>query len=202
MVAHLRLVDEDLAQRVGSGLGFEELPDAPVPAAPVQEMPPSPALQIISKMKPTLKGRAIGILIAHGSDGAVIGNFRSAAADAGAHVKIVAHSVGGICLADGSKLEADAQLAGTPSVLFDAVVIILSAEGVSALQRESAAVDFVREAFNHLKAIAVDQGGQTLLDKAHVKADAGICDSNEVDRFIAAAQTRQWEREMSVRTLA
>lgn len=45
------------------------MPNAPKAAAPVQEMKPSPALQIIGKMKGTLKGGAIGILIADASDG-------------------------------------------------------------------------------------------------------------------------------------
>jgi len=45
------------------------MPDAPVAAAPVREMEPSPALQIIGKMKDTLMGRAIGILIANGDVG-------------------------------------------------------------------------------------------------------------------------------------
>jgi catalase len=70
MVGHLRHIEEDLANRVAAGLAFEKLPDAPVAAVPVQEMKPSPALRIIGKMKDTLKGRAIGILIADGSDGA------------------------------------------------------------------------------------------------------------------------------------
>jgi len=202
MVAHLRHVDEDLAQRVGAGLGFDKLPDAPVSAAPVQEMALSPALQIIGKMKGTLRGRTIGILITQESDGTVIRKLRKAVVDAGASVKIIAPRVGSITLADGSMLMADGQLAGTPSVLFDAVAILLSADGAKALSMESAAVDFLRDAFNHLKAIVLDQGAQALLEKANVWADAGIFGSSDVDRFIVAAQTRQWEREKSVRTLA
>jgi catalase len=201
IVAHLRHIDEDLARRVGSGLGFDKLPDAPMAAAPVQERVPSPALQIIGRMKATLKGRAIGILIAHGSDGYVIAALCKAATDAGASVKIVAPRVGGITLADGSMLMSDAQLSGTPSVLFDAVAIILSSDGTKSLSMESAAVDFARDAFNHLKAIVVDQGGQSLLERANVWADEGIFVSNNIDRFIVAAQTRQWGREKSVRTL-
>ena len=42
-------------------------------------------------------------------------------------------------------LAADGQLAGTPSVLFDAVAVILSDEGSKALSKESAAIDFVRD---------------------------------------------------------
>jgi hypothetical protein len=68
MVGHLRHINEDLAKRVANGLELEELPTAPASARPVRDMPLSPALQIIGKMKDTLEGRAIGILIAEGSD--------------------------------------------------------------------------------------------------------------------------------------
>ena len=120
----------------------------------------------------------------------------------GATVKIVAPKVGGVKLANGSMLAVDGQLAGTPSVLFDAVAIILSDEGAKTLSMESAAIDFVRDAFGHLKAIAVDKGGEALLKAANVPQCAGIVDSNDKDAFIAAAKTRQWDREKSVRTLA
>ncbi len=202
MVGHLRHIEEDLAKRVAAGLAFDKMPDAPVAAAPVQEMKPSPALQIIGKMKDTLMGRAIGILIADGSDGAVIERIKKAATDAGATVKIVAPKVGGAKLADGSMLAADGQLAGTPSVLFDAVAVILSDGGAKALSKESAAIDFVRDAYGHLKAIAVDKGGQALLKMANVGQDAGVMDTNDKDAFITVAKTRQWDREKSVRTLA
>ena len=202
MVGHFRHIEEDLANRVAAGLGFDKMPDAPVAAAPVLEMEPSPALQTIGKMKDTLMGRAIGILIADGSDGAVIKKIKKAATNAGASVKIVAPKVGGAKLADGSMLAADGQLAGTPSVLFDAVAVILSNEGAKALSMESTAIDFVRDAFAHLKAIAIDQGGRALLKTAHVGQDAGIVDTNDTSAFSAAAKTRQWDREKSVRTLA
>lgn len=202
IVGHLRHIDEDLARRVAAGLAFDKMPDAPPTAAPVQKMEPSPALQIIGKMKDTLMGRAIGILIADGLDGAIIKKIKKAVTDAGASVKIVAPKVGGAKLADGSMLPADGQLAGTPSVLFDAVAIILSDEGAKSLSKESAAIDFVRDAFGHLKAIAADKGGQVLLKTANIGQDAGVVDVSNKDAFIAAAKTRQWDREKSVRTLA
>jgi len=195
MVGHLRHIDEDLARQVTAGLGLDKIPDAPVAAAPVQDLPPSPALQIIGKMKDTLAGRAIGILVANGSDGVAVENIKNAAKNAGAAVKIVASKVGGVNLTDGSMLAADGQLAGTPSVLFDAVAVILSGEGAKVLSMESAAIDFVRDAFGHLKAIAVDEGGQTLLKIANVGKDAGIVNASGIDAFIAAAKTRQWDRE-------
>ena len=202
MVGHMRNIDADLANRVAAGLGLEAMPEAPVPAAPVQDMPPSPALQIIGKMKDTLDGRAVGILIADGSDGAAIKKITKAATDAGASVKIVAPKVGGATLADGSRLAADGQVGGMPSVLFDAVAVILSDAGAEALSMEGAAIDFVRDAFGHLKAIAVDQGGQALLDVANVPTDPGVVNVTDQKGFVAAAKTRQWDREKTVRTLA
>ncbi len=202
MVGHLRHIEEDFAKRVAAGLGFDNMPDAPVAAASVQDMKPSPALRVIGNMKDTLKGRTVGILIADGSDGGVIKNIKKAATDAGAGVKIIATKVAGAKLADGSMLPADGQLAGTPSVLFDAVAIILSDEGVKALSKEGAAIDFVRDAFGHLKAIAIDKGGQALLKIANIGQDAGVVEAANTNAFIAAAKTRQWEREKSVRTLA
>jgi catalase len=201
MVGHLRNINEDLAQRVAQELGFDKMPDAPVPAVPVQEMDPSPALQTIGKMKDTLEGRKIGILIADGSDGAAIKNVKKASMAAGASVKIVAPKVGGAILADGSKMVADGQLAGTPSVLFDAVAVILSEEGAMLLSKESDAIDFVKDAFAHLKAIAVDNGGRKLLEIAKVERDDGIVDAGDRDSFINAAKTRKWDREKSVRKL-
>ncbi len=202
MVGHLRHIDEDLAKRVAAGLALAKMPAAPKAAAPVLKMHTSPALQIIGKMKDTLVGRAIGILIADGSDGDVIKKIQKAATDAGASVKIVAPKVGGAKLAGGAMLAADGQLAGTPSVLFDAVAVIVSGEGAKTLSMEGAAIDFVRDAFAHLKAIAVDKGGQALLKMANVGQDAGVVSTNDKDAFIAAAKTRQWDREKSVRTLA
>ena len=203
MVGHLRHIDANLAQRVATGLAFDKLPDAPVIAVPVQQTKRSPALQIIGKMKDTLKGRAIGILAADGSDGTVIKKIKQAATDAGATVKIIAPKVGGVKLADGSRLAADGQLAGTPSVFFDAVAILLSDEGAKTLAKEMRfAIDFVRDAFGHLKAIAVDSGGQAFLKAANVSPDGGIVDANNKDVFISAAKTRQWQREKFVRTSA
>ena len=187
---------------MADALALEPLPEAPASAIPVQEREPSPALQIIGKMKDTLEGRTIGILVADGSDASAIKAISKAATDAGATVKIVAPKVGGAKLSDGGLLPANGQLAGMPSVMFDAVAVILSHEGAAELLNESAAIDFVRDAFGHLKAIAFDAGAQALLQKAQIEMDAGVVDAADKKAFIAAAMTRQWDRENSVRILA
>jgi catalase len=202
MVGHLIHIDRDLAARVAAGLGLKSMPKAPVAAAVVTDSSPSAALQIIGKMKDTFEGRCIAILISDGSDGGAVASIKKAAEDEGASVKIVAPRVGGAKMADGSRLAADGQLAGTSSVLFDAVAVILSASEATGLCKEGAAVDFVRDAFGHLKAIAVDEGGQALLMAAGIEPDAGVVAATNTKAFISAAKTRQWNREPRVRTLS
>ena len=202
IVGHLRHIDEKLASRTASALGMNKLPAAPQSAVPVMDLPPSPALRTIGNMKDTLMGRTIAILVMDGSDGILINGLKKAAEDAGADAKIIAPRIGGIKLADGSAMDADGQLPGSPSVLFDAVAVVIPEEGAKALLNESSAVDFVRDAFVHLKAIAVDKGGRALLSGANIKPDAGLVEAAETALFIAAAKTRQWDREKNVRTLA
>ena len=68
---------------------------------------------------------------------------------------------------------------------------------------ESAATDFVANAFVHLKAIGFTAEAQPLLDRANVQPDAGIVDlKSGAETFLPPARTRQWDREPTVRMLA
>ena len=202
VVGHLLHIDPDLAQRVANGLGMDALPPAPPTAAPVQDLALSPALRTIERMKPTLQGRSVGILVADGSNGDTVATLRKALEKVGASVKIVAPKVGGATLRDGTRLLADGHLAGTPSTVFDAVASVLTSAMGEQLSREAAAVDWFRDAFGHLKAIAAGKGSQALLKAAGIEPDAGVLDPADVQGFISAAQTRQWAREPKVRALA
>jgi len=195
IVGHIRHVDEDLARRVADSLGLERLPAPPPAAAPTIDMPPSPALQIIGKMKDTLAGRVIGVLIDDGSDAKTIDAVRKAVAAENATVKLVASRRGGIKLSGGTTTDADGQLAGTPSVVFDAVALVLSTDGAKKLAEDPGALEFVRDAFHHLKAIGHDQGGAELLRHAGVETDPGVVMLSNLKAFIRAAKTRQWGRE-------
>ena len=202
IVGHLIHINPNLATRVADGLAMSTMPSAPLSGAPVKDMAVSPALQLIGKMKDTLEGRRVAILVNDGSDGELIAALKSAAKAAGAQVKIVAPKVGGVKLMDGLTLPADGQLAGTPSVMFDAIAVVLSKSGAQALLNEAAAIDFVRDAFGHLKAIALDSGGQMLFNKAGLTDDRSVVSASNTAAFFSAAKTRQWEREALVRMLA
>jgi catalase len=202
IISHLLHVEEALAERVAAGLGLARLPKPASTTVAAKNRPASPALQIIGKMKPTLEGRAVAILVANGSDAAAVKRIHKAAVDAGANVKIVASKIGGVRLDDRSTLAVDGQLAGTPSVFFDAIAVVLGDEGAKQLSTDAAAIDFVRDAFGHLKAIALDAGGRIVFERAGLTADDGVFDAKSRNGFIEAAKTRQWQREASVRDLA
>ncbi len=203
IIAHLRNIDEDLAMRVAKGLGLEpgQIPDPAQAAQAPIDLPPSDALSIHKKALPTLQGRSVGILIAEGSDRKLAEALQKTLKSEGAHTKTVGPRLAGFSWADGTPATADGQLAGTPSVLFDAVALVLSSEEAESFATEAAAVDFVRDAYGHLKAIGVTGGAESLLEAAGIQSDAGVVSLDDVDDFVQAAKTRQWDREANVRTL-
>ena len=200
MMANLRNVDEELATRVAAGLAMD-LPTASPAAVPAVDMPPSPALRIVRGPleKHTLEGRTIGVLFADGSDAKMIEALKSSVSRAGGVVKLIAPKVGAVPLSDGSTIKADAQLFGQPSVTVDACAVVLSKEACGKLVKEGAAVQWVMDAFGHLKAIGFNPDAQPLLTKAGVEPDEGVVD---LAQFAKAATRRYWDREANVRTLA
>lgn len=86
--------------------------------------------------------------------------------------------------------------------MFDAVAVLLSAAAGEQLAKEAAAVDWVRDAYGHLKAIASDEGGQALLNAGSIVEDAGVVAASDTRAFLEAAATRQWDREPKLRLLA
>ena len=88
-------------------------------------------------------------------------------------------------------------------MVFDAVALVLSQNGCAELVKQGAAVGFVQDAFGHLKAIGFTPEARPLLDKAGVKADAGVVDlTGGPGAFLDPARTRQWDREPKVRDLS
>jgi len=139
-----------------------------------------------------LVGRKVGILFADGSAKSEILALRERVAAAGATAVLIAPQLLGVAT-KGGKLDADGQLAGTPSVTVDAIALMLTHEAATALCADSAAVQFVMDAFGHLKAIGHTSGATALLDKAGVVADEGVTALGP--EFIVAASRRFYARE-------
>ena len=196
-MSNLRNVDEGLAKLVADGLAMD-LPAASVAAVQPIDMKPSDALSIVKKGDPPMTGRKVAILFDEGSDKAAIDALVAAVKKAGGSCVLIAPKVGGLKV-NGGTLKADGQLAGSPSVLFDAVALVLTEAAAAKLCNEGAAVQFVMDAFGHVKTIGHDPGAQALLDKAGVVADGGVV---SLDMFAKVAPKRHWDREPKVRTLA
>jgi catalase len=140
--------------------------------------------------------------VSDGADSALVKALIADVQAAGGKVKIVAPKVGGALAADGSAIEADLQLAGGPSVLFDSVALVLSKEGAAELSKEAAAVAFVHDAYPHLKAIGHTAEAEPLLTAAGVTPDAAVVafKQGKTAAFVqAAAKGKLFEREKQVR---
>jgi catalase len=118
-----------------------------------------------------LKGRAIGCLVSDGADRALVDALRTAVEKEGAKLKIVAPHVGGAKTVDGKMLDADMRIDGGPSIFFDAVALIVSDAGAKELARDAAAVDFIADAFNHLKVLGYATAAEPLLRRAGITAE-------------------------------
>ncbi len=169
MVAHLRNVDEDLARMVADGLGLQKLPEAAPPArAVLADLPPSPALSIIQNGPKSFKGRKVGALVTDGVDAGLLAALQEAVAAEGAMLELVAPKVGGVTASDGKTIPAQQKINGGPSVLYDAVALLLSEQGAALLAGEATAKDFISDAYAHAKFVAYAEAARPLMQKAGV----------------------------------
>lgn len=106
-------------------------------------------------------------------------------------------------LDDKTRVEARHKIDGGPSVLFDAVAIMPSADGATLLARDAAAKDFVSDAFAHCKFIGYSRAAATLFAAARIpaKVDAGMIElsPDKVTAFLTqCGKLRFWPRESEV----
>jgi catalase len=204
MLGHLALIDPGLQQQVEGALGMQGKADKIQPAMPPRDLEPSDALSLIKKAAPTLAGRKFGVLITNGFDASLLAALRSAASKEKAAFAIIAPKVGGATDSAGKLTPADFSLSGAPSVFFDTVAVLTNEKEGRQLAAEAAAVDWVRDAFGHLKVIAHTDGAKTLLEKAAIQPDEGIVslkDGKSVAQFIKLAKNgRVWKREPTLRS--
>ena len=119
----------------------------------------------------------------------------------GTDLAIVASKIGGVNLKSAKHLAAHMARSGAPSVFFDAVASFASADGIKPLLKNSAAIDWIRGAFGHLKVIGYTATAQPLFAKAGVgdDLDEGVIELEgraAISQYIEAAkQQRVWDRE-------
>ncbi len=206
MVGHLQNIDEDFAQKVANGLGMKTMPPPAKAAKPTKkELPPSPELSILKNGPNNFKGRKLGILVSDGADVKCLSSLKAAAAKEGTDIAIIAPTIGGIDASDGSHIDADFKINGGPSVLFDAVAVVVSPDGAAMLANEATAKDFLSDAFAHLKFIAYNNAATLLLTKAGIDSsiDEGFVElkvSTDAAKFFKLChKLRVWDRQDKVK---
>ena len=204
ILSHLLHIDAVLARNVATGLGAP-LPEPAMAAVPPrQDLAPSPALSIVANGPQSMAGRKLGILVSDGTDAALYAALVEAATREGAVYEVVAPRIGGVTLSDGSMLAAKHKIDGGPSVLFDAVAIIPSAEEAALLCGDKPSQDFASDAYAHCKFMGLSQGGRLLMDAVGLgeKLDEGclpLAEPDDAPAFLkACAPLRLWTRELAV----
>lgn len=201
MVSHLRNIDEDFAGTVADGLGLE-LPKPAVAARPTnRKLPASDALSILKMARGTFEGRKVGILTTDGADAAIFAALTAALAKEGASFEVIAPKIAGVVLSDGKKVAAKQKIDGGPSVLYDAVAVIVSEAGAEMLKAHAPVKDFLSDAFVHCKFIGHTASARPLLQAAGIadKLDAGCIVLGrkwDAEAFVEACRgLRHWDRE-------
>jgi catalase len=202
MVAHLLNVHPDLAKQVADGLRLKSMPDPAEAARPTRkDLKKSPALSIQLNGPKSFKGRKIGVLVTDEVDITLFTSLKGAAEAEGAMLEIIAPKIGGVEASDGAWIEASQKVGGGPSVLYDAVALLPSDDGVRRLIKDAAARDFVADAFAHMKYIGYVEAAVPLFKKAgvHDHLDDGfiaLAGSKACTTFIQTCrQLRFWARE-------
>ncbi|MGO8022977.1 catalase [Rhizobium leguminosarum] len=206
MVSHLLNIDETLASKVGHALGFKSMPKPADAAMPTrQDLEPSPALSIVERGPKRFEGRKLGILVSDGTDAAIFKALLAEITEQKAAFEVIAPKIGGVTLSDGNWIEAHQMIDGGPSVLYDAVALLPSAEGTGDLLKEATARDFVADAFVHCKFIGYVETALPLMQKAGIadSLDEGVIAlgaAKDGTAFIKAlGKLRVWGREPSVK---
>jgi catalase len=205
LVSHLLNIDDDFASTVADGLGIK-LPSPAVAARPTdRKLAASDALSILKNAPETFEGRKVGILATDGADATIFAAITAALTKEGATFEVVAPKIAGVTLSDGTLVPAKQKIDGGPSVLYDAIAIIVSDEGAALLKGHSPAKDFVSDAFAHCKYIAHTTSATPLLEAAGIadKLDDGciaLDNKRSAATFVENCRAlRFWEREPHTR---
>ncbi|MCP1200856.1 catalase [Notoacmeibacter sp. MSK16QG-6] len=202
VVSHLRNIDEDLAKSVADDLGIEKLPTKAKAARDiVEDLAASDALSILKNGPDSFAGRKLGLYVSNGADAALVKALKEAASSEGAVCEIVTPQIAGVELSDGSKLAGDQKIDGGPSLLYDAVAILLTEEAAKRVADDKPSQDFASDAFAHAKFIAYTEGAMPLFEAIGLdeKIDDGFVEvgkKSDVSDFIEKCRDlRYWDRQ-------
>jgi len=192
VVAQLRNVAEELAQRVADGLGLSELPEPlprVLPQAPKPEVQVSKALSLMVRPgQEGIKTRRIAILVADGVDGAVLTRLHASLLEQGAVPRFVGVNLGQVKSTSGEPLNIEITMETAPAAVWDAVVLPAEQPAVDALQRVGNTLEFIKDQYRHCKPILALGASAALLNACRIP---GNLPSGEQDPGLVQAAARE-----------
>ncbi|HQS80990.1 MAG TPA: catalase [Thiobacillus sp.] len=198
VLGHVKNVDAELCERVEQALGMEGQAYNIPPAVEPIDMAPSPALSLLGKAEPTLAGRKIGVLLSDGFELAIVDQLLALAEGEGAVVDLIGPHIGEVESDGDTAVSPNHAIAAAPSVLFDSVVLAVSEAGAEAMKREAAVLNFIRDAYAHLKIIGFTASSMALLEMAGIDVDDGVVELDSSGGATAyldmAKKGRLWPR--------
>ena len=166
------------------------------------DLPPSAALSILADPPATFAGRTLGLVVTDDAPAAIVEAIRRRVTAAGGAIVVIAPKIAGVRLDDGTELPAHQFIDGAPSVLYDAVALIVSPAGADRTRRPT-----LRRGTSSATPTPTASSSVTVPDAAPLLAAAGVADLMDggyvavanasaarafVDRI---AELRFWERD-------
>jgi catalase len=184
VLAQLRNVSEELAQRVADGLGMalpEPLPKV-LQRAPRPEVTSSAALSLFARPgHEGIKTRRIAILVADGVDATAATAMHESLMEQGAVPRFLGIKLGQVQGANGDAIEVEVSMEAAPSVLWDALIVPDGEQALDTLSNSGHAIEFIKDQYRHCKPMLLMGLAEGLLEDAGIpetlpsgKADPGL----------------------------
>lgn len=189
MLEHLAKVDESLAGKVATKLGMQAPKGQPATRAGKAK-----GLSQEEGPNDSIKSRKVAVLAADGVTASDIKRLEASLKEEGATAEVIAPHLGQLK----GDVKVDKSFATADSIMYDAVYVPGGKESVTMLLGDHEARHFVREAYDHGKAIAASGEGGELLQAAGVGNAPGVVmekgNRDPSKSFIEAIRHRHWNR--------
>lgn len=208
----LTRIDAKLAASVASNLGIKLTDEQIARNLPkkLYGLEKDPSLSLYADAAKSVKSRRVALLATDGVSGKDVQAIYKALQAAGIHPQLFAPRMGTIKTAEGGDLKVDGTIEGNPSVLVDALAVPGGKSSIDALVKDGDALYYLRQAYRHLKAIALVGDAREMLKVAGLpedKEDSGLIMENNAAKAMelligAMKQHRVWNREEKAKKIA
>lgn len=200
LLGHLLHIDEVLASKVAKKLGVSVPSIACEAAKKPLTLKSAPSLSILRK-KTTLVGRKLGIIVEEGGDSVLFNSLIKAILQEKATYSVIAPTSNEITLNDGMKVKVNELFEGGPSVLFDALVLLVNGKNESILKHPKIH-ESLMDAFFHHKYIGFSSEAKVIIERhAFVEFDDGVKEintPNSIKEFMDECRNlRYWSRKIN-----